>query len=74
MDLEADLLWGRDVFYKTGLETTRTNPKPVTDKLYQIPTSHTYRQDWRNTQNHMTRLEVGVVVTDFDEFLRRNIL
>ena len=32
LDLEADLPWGRDVFYKTGLETTRTSPKPLTDK------------------------------------------
>ena len=70
LDLEADLPWGRDVFYKTGLETTRTSPKPVTDKPYQIPTSRTEKQtDWRNIQEPLTSLEVGIVTTVFDEFL-----
>ena len=44
MDVESDLPRGWDVFYKTGLETTRTSPKPLTDKLYQVPTSRTDKQ------------------------------
>ena len=41
LDLETDLTWGRDIFYKTRLETTSTSPKPLTDKPYQVPTSST---------------------------------
>ena len=52
LGLEADLPWGRDVFYKTGLETTRTSPKPLTNKLYQVLTSRTDRLDGRNIHNH----------------------
>ena len=37
--LEANLPWRQDVFYKTGLETTRTSPKPITDEPYQVLTS-----------------------------------
>ena len=39
--LEANLQWRWDVFYKNGLETTRTSPKPITDEPYQVPTSCT---------------------------------
>ena len=42
--LEANLPWRRDVFYKTGLETTKTSPKPITDEPYQVPTSCTEKQ------------------------------
>ena len=35
---------GSGCFLKTGLETTRTSPKPLTDKPCQAPTSHTDKQ------------------------------
>ena len=39
LDLVADLTRGRDIFFKTIQETTRTSPKPLTDKPYQATTS-----------------------------------
>ena len=42
--------WGRDVFYKTGLKTIRTSRKPLTEKPYEVVTSRTERQAWRNIQ------------------------
>ena len=32
--LEADLPWGRDILYRTSLETTRTSPKPLRDNRH----------------------------------------
>ena len=66
--LEAYLPWGRDVFHKTGLETTRTSPKPLSHfKSRQAVLTN--RQDWRNIQSPTTRCAVGIAITDFDEFL-----
>ena len=48
---------------------SRTSPKPLTDKPWQVPTSRTDRQDWRNIQNPTTRRAVCIVITVFDEFL-----
>ena len=35
---------GRDILYRTRLETARTSPKPLTDKLYQVLISRTDKQ------------------------------
>ena len=32
LDLDADLTWSRDVFYRSRGETTRTSCKPLIDK------------------------------------------
>ena len=44
LDLDVDLTWGWDVFYRTGLETTRTRCKPLTDKPCQVYARHTNKQ------------------------------
>ena len=33
LEPEAKLPWGSGFLYRTSLETTRTSPKPITDKL-----------------------------------------
>ena len=70
LDLEADLPWGRDVFYKTGLEIIRASHKPLTDKPYEVPTGRTDKQTGLEKHTYpTTRLEVGIIITVFDDFL-----
>ena len=59
----------RDVLCRTGLETTRTSPTPLTDKPYQVPASRTDKQTGLEKYTEYPRPDVELVLLVHDEFL-----